>query len=190
MLQVGAITTTSTGMSSPTEKIKPNFKKLGKEFGPKLKEVAVAITAMSKDDIRQLENDKSFIVNIASGPATITLEDVEISSEDIPGWLVATQGTLTVALDVHISDSLKKEGIARDVVNRVQNMRKDMGLDVQDKIKIFIQKKDELIDGALKDNSEYICSETQALSLDLLDKVKDGKLIEMDEHELVVRIEL
>ena len=85
---------------------------------------------------------------------------------------------------------MKKEGIARDVVNRVQNMRKDMGLDVQDKIKIFIQKKDELIDGALKDNSEYICSETQALSLDLLDKVKDGKLIEMDEHELVVRIEL
>src|SRR5690606_36074325 len=120
----------------------------------------------------------------------ITLEDVEISSEDIPGWSVASENGVTVALDITITEELKKEGIARDVVNRVQNMRKDMGLEVQDKIKITIQKKDELIDNALLANKEYICSETQALSLVLTENLKDGKLVDMDEHQLVMKIEL
>ena len=173
------------------KKIKPNFKKLGKEFGPRLKEVAAAITAMTKEDIKKIEKENAFKVKLEAGEIVqITLEDVEISSEDIPGWLVASEAGVTVALDVTITDELKKEGIARDIVNRVQNLRKDMGLEVQDKIKITVQKKDELIDGALMANKEYICSETQALSLVLKDIVSDGKVIEMDDQELILKIEI
>jgi isoleucyl-tRNA synthetase len=172
------------------KKIKPNFKKLGKEFGPRLKEVGAAINAMTADDIRKIEGENSFKIKLAGDIVQITLEDVEISSEDIPGWSVASEGGLTVAIDNTITEELKKEGIARDIVNRVQNMRKDMGLEVQDKIRIKIQKKDELIDGALMANKEYICSETQALSLELIEKLLDGREIEMDEHKLIMKIEV
>jgi isoleucyl-tRNA synthetase len=173
------------------KKIKPNFKKLGKEFGAKLKEVGALITAFTKDDIRKIEKDNAYQIKLSDGSdATLTLEDVEISSEDIPGWLVASEGGVTVALDITINEELKKEGIARDMVNRVQNMRKDMGLDVMDKIKITVQKKNELIDAALTANKEYICSETQALSLTLTDTIQDGKTVDMDEFELLLKIEL
>ncbi len=173
------------------KKIKPNFKKLGKEFGAKLKEVGAIITAFTKDDIRKIEKDQTYAIKLSDGTdATLTIEDVEISSEDIPGWLVASEGGVTVALDITINEELKKEGIARDMVNRVQNLRKDMGLDVMDKIKITVQKKNELIDAALTANKEYICSETQALSLTLTDNVPDGKTVDMDEFELLLKIEL
>jgi isoleucyl-tRNA synthetase len=173
------------------KKIKPNFKKLGKQFGPKLKEVGALITAFTKDDIRKIEKENTYPIVLSDGTeATLTLEDVEISSEDIPGWLVASEGGLTVALDITINEELRKEGIARDMVNRVQNLRKDMGLDVMDKIKITVQKKNELIDAALTANKEYICSETQALSLTLADSIADGKLVEMDDFELLLKIEL
>jgi isoleucyl-tRNA synthetase len=172
------------------KKIKPNFKKLGKEYGPRLKEVGAAISAMTKEDIAKIEAENSFKIKLAGDIVKITLEDVEITSEDIPGWSVATEGGLTVAIDNTITDELRKEGIARDVVNRVQNLRKDMGLEVQDKIKITVQKKDQLIDGALIANKEYICHETQALSLVLIDKLIDGRVVEMDEHSLVLKIEV
>jgi isoleucyl-tRNA synthetase len=172
------------------KKIKPNFKKLGKEFGPRLKEVGAAICAMTKDDIRKIESENVFKIKLTGDIVQITLEDVEISSEDIPGWSVASEGGLTVAIDNTITDELRKEGIARDIVSRVQNLRKDMGLEVQDKIRIKIQKKDELIDGALMANKEYICSETQALSLELIEKLSDGREIEMDEHKLILKIEV
>ena len=173
------------------KKVKPNFKKLGKEFGAKLKEVGALISAFTKEDIRTIEKNNSYKIKLSDGTdAILTLEDVEISSEDIPGWLVASEGGVTVALDINISEDLKKEGIARDMVNRVQNMRKDMGLDVMDKIKITVQKKNELIDAALTSNKEYICSETQALSLTLADTLQDGKTVDMDEFELLLKIEL
>ncbi len=173
------------------KKIKPNFKKLGKEFGAKLKEVGAVISAFTKDDIRKIEKDKTYAIKLADGTdANITLEDVEILSEDIPGWLVASEGGVTVALDITINDELKKEGIAREMVNRVQNLRKDMGLDVMDKIKITVQKKNELIDAALTANNEYICNETQALSLKLEDTIQNGKTVEMDEFELLLNIEI
>jgi isoleucyl-tRNA synthetase len=173
------------------KKVKPNFKKLGKEYGPRLKEVTAEIGKMSQADIQKVEKENSFKIKLADGSIIqLTAEDVEISFEDIPGWIVASEGQVTVALDITITEELKKEGIARDVVNRVQNLRKDMGLEVQDKIRITIQKKDQLIDGALLSNKEYICRETQALSLDLADKVTDGKVVEMDDHELVLKIEI
>jgi isoleucyl-tRNA synthetase len=145
---------------------------------------------MTKEDIAKIESENSFKIKLSGDIIKITLEDVEITSEDIPGWSVATEGGLTVAIDNNITDELRKEGIARDVVNRVQNLRKDMGLEVQDKIKITVQKKDQLIDGALMANKEYICRETQALSLDLIDKLIDGRVVEMDEHSLVLKIEV
>jgi isoleucyl-tRNA synthetase len=172
------------------KKIKANFKKLGKEYGPRLKEVIAEIGKMSQEDIQKIERENAFKIKLAGDIVQLTLEDIEIGFEDIPGWSVATEGNVTVALDITITDDLKKEGIARDVVNRVQNLRKDMGLEVQDKIRITVQKKDELIDAALLVNKEYICSETQALSLDLADKVTDGKVVDMDDQELILKIEL
>lgn len=170
------------------KKIKPNFKVLGKKFGPKLKAVSDAITAMNQDNIRAIEKDNAFKINIGE-EIELTLEDVEILSEDIPGWLVATDNGLTVALDITITDELKKEGIARDLVNRIQNMRKDMGLEVQDKIKIQIEKKDELINTAFESNREYICTETQALELSVLEKVANAQEVDMDEFMLQMQIE-
>ncbi|MFN8417002.1 MAG: isoleucine--tRNA ligase [Cytophagaceae bacterium] len=170
--------------------IKPNFKKLGKEYGAKLKDIGNAVTIMSAADIALIEKNNAFPITLADGTSlTLTLEDVEIRSQDIPGWAVASEGGVTVALDITITDELKKEGIARDVVNRVQNLRKDMGLEVQDKIKITIQKVDDLINSALSANKEYICTETQALTLDLVDTLVDGKEVEMDEQVIIMKIE-
>jgi isoleucyl-tRNA synthetase len=169
--------------------IKPNFKKLGKEYGAKLKEIGNAIVTLTADDITQIERG-TFDLKLADGTVIpITAEDVEIRSQDIPGWSVASEAGLTVALDITLSEELKQEGIARDVVNRVQNMRKDMGLEVQDKIRISIQRGDELINSALRSNKEYICTETQALSLDIVDALAGGTEVEMDEQTLIMKIE-
>jgi isoleucyl-tRNA synthetase len=171
------------------KKIKPNFKKLGKEFGPKMKDVATIINGFDQDEIKQIERNGSLQIDLQGTPATLTLEDVEISSEDIPGWIVASENGTTVALDINITDELKKEGIARDLVNRVQNIRKDMGLEVQDKIKISVQKSDALVEAALLANKEYICTETQALELNLMDNVENTQLVEMDEYSLQLKVE-
>lgn len=169
--------------------IKPNFRKLGQEHGPKMKEIAAKINQLPADDIVILENNNLLKLQLTDSTVELTLEDVEINYQDIPGWSVASEGRLTVALDITISDDLRKEGIARDLVNRVQNLRKDMGLEVQDKIKINIEKNTDLVNSALEANREYICNETQALSLDILDNLSDGNELEMDEHKLRVKIE-
>jgi isoleucyl-tRNA synthetase len=172
------------------KKIKPNFKKLGKEYGPKLKDITNIINSFGKEEIAILEKDNKLPIQVQGEQINLTLEDVEILSEDIPGWSVASEGVITVALDINITDDLRKEGIARDVVNRVQNLRKDMGLEVQDKIKISVEKNQVLVNEALMANKEYICRETQALKLELLDQVKDGKLFEIDDLNIVVKVEV
>ncbi|MEM6526253.1 MAG: isoleucine--tRNA ligase [Bacteroidota bacterium] len=169
--------------------VKPNFRKLGKEYGPRMKEVAAAINQLNADEITVLESHNSLELNLGSGDVSLTLEDVEIAYQDIPGWSVASEGTTTVALDITLSEELKQEGIARDLVNRVQNMRKDMGLEVQDKIKINVESNTELVNAALRANEEYICKETQAFSLTMTETLSDGVLLEMDEHKLKVKIE-
>ena len=169
--------------------IKPNFRKLGQTYKAQMKEIAAKINQMSADDISELESTGKYALSLADGSVELTTEDVEVNYQDIPGWSVASEGRLTVALDITISEDLKKEGIARDLVNRVQNLRKDMGLEVQDKIKINIERNTELVNSALEANREYICNETQALSLDILDNVSDGNELEMDEHKLKVKIE-
>lgn len=164
--------------------VKPNLPKLGKQYGSKMKEVTSLINALTKEEISSLEKSGK----ISKGGFDLGLEDVLISSQDIPGWSVATEGMITVALDITITPELKREGVARDFVNRVQNMRKDMGLEVLDKIDIEVEKDGELATASLKEFKDYICTETQAISLELKEKVAGGTEVDMDEFVLKVRI--
>ncbi len=169
------------------KKVKPNFKALGPKFGPKMKEVAAGIQAMTAADIAELEKVGSFQLAVGS---EISLTDVEILTEDLPGFLTAQEGGLTVALDVSINDELRYEGIAREFVNRIQNVRKDQGFEVTDKITISVKTPEELVQQALEANREYIQTETQALSLNLLDELPDPIPVEMDEFEVAVKVEV
>ncbi len=170
------------------KKIKPNFRNLGQKFGPKVKFIAGQVNQWGADEISAIETNGSYDLTIEREVITLALDDVEISSEDIPGWSVTSEGKVTVALDITISEDLREEGIARDVVNRVQNLRKDLGLDVQDKIDISIVKNAELINNALKSNKEYICQETQALSLELVEQLDAPNRVEIDDWELLLTI--
>ena len=173
------------------KKIKPNFKTLGPKFGPKMKEVAAAISAMTEAEIKEIERNGSINLNTASARVDIAVSDVEIIAEDVPGWLVASEGGLTVALDITVTDELRLEGIARDFVNRVQNLRKDSGFEVTDKIKITLQNNDGLLANAVTANKEYICQEVQALDLSLTSDLNgEATEIEMDEFLLKVKIEV
>ncbi len=172
------------------KKIKPNFKKLGKAFGPKMKDIASAIQSLGQEDISTIEKNNLLSLALPDGRVDITLEDVEILSEDIPGWLVASEGPLTVALDINVTNELKQEGIARDLVNRIQNLRKDMGLDVQDKIKIKIEAGDSLLNTSIEAYKEYICLETQALELELARELNGVTALEMDDFSVKIFIEV
>nr|WP_246440137.1 DUF5915 domain-containing protein [Rhabdobacter roseus] len=173
------------------KKIKPNFKALGPKFGPRMKEVAAAISTMTETDIKALESTGEFKLPTGQDGIWITPQDVEIIAEDVPGWLVASEGGLTVALDVTITDELRKEGIARDFVNRIQNLRKDSGFSVSDKIQITLQNNDNLLAEAVLTNQDYICQEVQAVSLDLVaDLNGQAAEIEMDEFTLRVKVEV
>ncbi|MCC5919468.1 MAG: isoleucine--tRNA ligase [Cyclobacteriaceae bacterium] len=171
-----------------TKSIKPNFKKLGKQLGPKIKSFGKAVGEMSQEDIMQLENTGKFNLSLDSEPFEITLEDVLITSEDMPGWSVANANGITVALDVAITDDLRKEGIARDVVNRIQNLRKDMGLEVQDKVVVQIKDSDALISDALAVNKQYICAETQAQDLVVTATLDDAQVLDLDGTALEVKV--
>ncbi len=172
-----------------TKRIKPNFAKLGRQYGARMKDITKAIQAMSQEDIRLLEKEQVFALQLADAPVTLGLDDVEITFEDIPGWSVASEGNITIALDITLTDELKREGIARDLVNRIQNIRKDIGLDVQDKIKISVKPEDEMVKSALSTYKEYICTETQALKLELTDQLHDGNKMEIDAYQMMIKIE-
>jgi isoleucyl-tRNA synthetase len=173
------------------KKIKPNFKTLGPKFGPQMKAVAAAISAMSEAEIKDIEENGTISLVTAASPIDIAIADVEIIAEDVPGWLVASEGGLTVALDITVSDELRLEGIARDFVNRVQNLRKDSGFEVTDKIRITLQNNDTLLANAVTANKDYICQEVQALDLRLVGDLNgEAKEIEMDEFLLRVKIEV
>ena len=154
-----------------------------------MKEIAAAINAFTTDNIATLESKGNYELALSDQTIAITLEDVEISSQDIPGWVVASEGKITVALDIEITDELREEGLARDLVNRIQNMRKDMGLDVQDKINISFGNSDPQISTALNRFSEYICIETQAKSFEIKDDLEEGTDLEIDNYKLKIKIE-
>jgi isoleucyl-tRNA synthetase len=172
------------------KKIKPNFKKLGREHGSKMKEISQAIAKLEQEDINSIEKNNILSLDLNDSSISLTLEDVEISSEDIPGWLVANDGGLTVALDVTITEELKQEGLARDMVNRIQNLRKDMGLDVQDKILINIGSLSNEVKVSLEKNEAYICEETQAKTLSITHELADGTLMDMEEFDIRVKLEV
>ncbi len=165
------------------KKIKPNFKTLGPRFGKSMKAISDAVAKMTQEDINSIERNNSFEFTLAEGPIGITLEDVEILSEDIPGWLVANEGRYTVALDIKISDELRMEGIARELINRVQNIRKDSGFEVTDKIKITI-KKHEGLNNAVQAHKDYIAGQTLAKEINLVDTELNGNstVIELDDE--------
>jgi isoleucyl-tRNA synthetase len=172
------------------KKVKPNFQTLGKTYGKFLKDISAKIAELSQEEISAIEKGKTWEFAASdSSPISITKDDLLISTEDIPGWAVASEGEITVALDITITEDLKKEGIARDFVNRVQNIRKDSGFEVSDKIRIYVEKKDELINSALLSNKEYICTETQATLLSIEDVLNGGQAVDMDEFELNVKVE-
>ncbi len=164
------------------KKIKPNFKVLGKKVGALMKDVASAVTNLKQEDIATFERDGKLDLMIINQPVTLQLEDVEILSEDIPGWEVASDGNLTIALDINIDEKLKEEGIAREFINRIQNLRKDKGFEVTDKIDLEVLN-DSSIKDSILNNKIYICAEILATSLEFVDKLndKDAINIEVDE---------
>jgi isoleucyl-tRNA synthetase len=162
------------------KQIKPNFKVLGPRFGADMKAVAQAVNGFSAEDIKKIEQNGSLDVEINGKNITLEQSDVEITSKDIEGWLVASSGALTVALDVTITEELQKEGIARELVNRIQNLRKDSGFELTDRIAVQFQK-DEQIINAINKNLEYIKTETLTDELEIIDNLKDGIEIAFDD---------
>ena len=169
------------------KKIKPNFKTLGSKFGKQMKEVSAAITALTQNDINEFEKNGSYNINISTGSAELSLVDVEITLEDIPGQLVASEGRLTVALDVTITEDLRREGVARELVNRIQNIRKDMDFDVTDKISVTIETNNDVKD-ALADFKDYIAGQTLAQSIEMADNPSDAVEVEMDNYTLKIAV--
>jgi isoleucyl-tRNA synthetase len=153
------------------KKIKANFKLLGKKFGKQMKEVSEMVGKFDQADIALIEKDGRYLLNLADGPSELLLSEVEILSEDIPGWLVANDGNLTVALDITLTPELVEEGLARELINRIQNMRKDSGFEVTDKIRILIQKHPGL-NAAVEHFGEFIANQTLATSISLAEEVR------------------
>lgn len=170
------------------KKIKPDFKKLGPRYGKIMKTLAAAIQTMSQDEINAFEKAGTFTLTVEGQEAVIERTDVEIISEDIPGWLVANEGRLTVALDITVTESLRKEGLARELVNRIQNLRKSSGYDITDKISVTVLS-NEVMDEAIKDFNSYIANQVLAVSVEITDVISDATELDFEEFKLSVRIE-
>ena len=169
------------------KKVKCDFKKLGPKFGKQMKAVAAAVAEMSQEAIAELEKKGSYTFNLDGAEAVIETADVEIFSEDIPGWLVANEGKLTVALEVTVTEELRREGIARELVNRIQNIRKSSGFEITDKIKITLSKNPQT-DDAVNEYKDYICNQVLGTSLTLTDNVEGGTELEFDDFRLYVSV--
>ncbi len=169
------------------KKVKCDFKKLGPKFGKQMKAVAAAVGELPQEAIAELEKNGRYTLSLTDGEAVIEAADVEIISEDIPGWLVANEGKLTVALEVTVTDELRREGIARELVNRIQNIRKSSGFEITDKIRIRLSKNQET-DDAVNEYNSYICNQVLGVSLELVDEVKDGTELNFDDFSLFVSV--
>ena len=169
------------------KQIKPNFKTLGPRFGKDMGLISKEIQNFEQEQIAKLERDGELVMDIAGKSITLSLEDVEISSQDIPGWLVANSNGITVALDITISDELRKEGIARELINRIQNIRKDSGFEVTDKITVKMEKNAQVEEAVLA-NESYIKSETLTESLIFVENLENGTEIEFDDIKTSILI--
>ncbi|WP_281511155.1 isoleucine--tRNA ligase [Muribaculum intestinale] len=174
------------------KRVKPDFKKLGKKLGKQMKAAAAALAALSQADIARLTREGSITLDLDGGEATIEVADVDIVSEDIPGWEVATDGTVTVALDVTVTDELRREGIARDVVNRIQNLRKERGFNITDKIRLQFAP-NPATDEALDTFADYISRQVLATELSVApvdESDSDAAVLDIDGITLVARISI
>ena len=174
------------------KRVKPNFKKLGPKFGKSMKQVAAAIAEMQQSEIAQLEANGTVTLDMNGTPAEISVSDVDIISEDIPGWLMANEGNITVALDITVTPELLNEGIASEIVNRVQNIRKDRQYDITDKIDIVIEST-EFTDSAVKEFADYISKQVLANSLvigEICGESEENATLDIDEQNINVRIAL
>ena len=169
------------------KKVKCDFKKLGPKFGKQMKAVAAAVAEMSQEAIAELEKNGSYTFDLNGTPAVVEAADVEIFSEDIPGWLVANEGKLTVALEVTITEELRREGIARELVNRIQNIRKSSGFEITDKIAIVLSKNPNT-DEAVNEYNTYICNQVLANSLVLSDGPVEGTELNFDDFSLFIQV--
>ena len=170
------------------KKVKCDFKKLGPKFGKQMKAVAASVAEMSQEAIAELEKNGRYTFNLDGAEAVVEAADVEIFSEDIPGWLVANEGRLTVALEVTVTEDLRREGVARELVNRIQNIRKSSGFEITDKINITLSKNTQT-DDAVNEYKDYICNQVLATSLMLVDEVQEGTELNFDDFSLFVKVE-
>ena len=169
------------------KKVKCDFKKMGPKFGKQMKAVAAAVAEMPQEAIAELEKNGSYTLQLDGADVVVEAADVEIFSEDIPGWLVANEGKLTVALDVTVTEELRREGVARELVNRIQNIRKSSGLEITDKIKITLSKNQQT-DDAVNEYKDYICNQVLGTSLTLTDEVENGTELNFDDFSLYVSV--
>ena len=170
-----------------SKKLKPNFKLLGAKLGTKMKQASAVITALSQTQISQLEKDGSLNLDVEGTSIPLLLSEVEIIAEDIPGWSVAVKNALTVALDITLSPALLKEGNARELVNRVQNIRKEANFELTDKILLRIVDNTDLKD-AINEFSDYICREILALEIDWVPALEDGVDVEINDQKLRISV--
>jgi len=171
--------------------VKPNFKRLGQVYGPRLKAVGARIQTLTSNELSQLEKQGELAVEVEGETLTLHLDEVEIRTQDLPGWLVATDGPLTVALDVTLTDELRQEGLARELVNRLQNLRKDSGLEVQDRIQVTLADNAPAeLRAAVAAFGEYIREEVQALRLDFVPDVAGGAVLEFDDFSVPAKVDV
>ena len=169
--------------------VKPNFKRLGQVYGPRLKAVGARIQTLSSEELSQLEKQGELAVEVEGEPLTLHLDEVEIRTQDLPGWLVATDGPLTVALDVTLTDELRQEGLARELVNRLQNLRKDSGFEVQDRISVTLGAEAPAeLQAAVRRFGDYIREEVQARRLDFVPELVDGTVLEFDDFKVPAKV--
>lgn len=170
------------------KRAKANFKTLGKRYGKQMKEIAAAIATLPQDQIAALERDGQLTLPLPGGEVVLELADVEIATEDMPGWLVANEGALTVALDIEMTDALLNEGVARELVNRIQNLRKSNGYEITDKIAVQIENRAEIA-RAVTDYHDYIASQVLATSLTLVDTLADATDLDFEDFVVKVKVE-
>lgn len=176
------------GSNILVKKVKPDFKKLGPRYGKVMKALAAAILAMTQEEIATFERDGSFTFPIDGNACTVLTDDVEIISEDIPGWLVANEGRLTIALDITVTDELRREGLARELVNRLQNLRKSSGLEITDHIRVTLAPAEEM-EGVLETYGDYIRRQVLADAITTTERSADMTDLEFDDFRLPVKIE-
>ena len=172
-----------------TKKIKPNFRTLGKKYGKQMKEIGAAFASLSQEEIAAMERSQgAYTLALPSGDVVLEVADYEITSEDMPGWLVESEGRLTVALDVTLTDELRKEGTARELVNRIQNLRKDGGFEVVDRVRIQVEARKE-VQEALAAFGEYICQQTLAVEIRCEQQLEGAQQVEWEDGTLAIRVE-